>query len=99
MGFFENAVLSFSCGRRKTEVFEYDDVVGRVKSIPVCVLPSEKSRRWTDKVGFLSSLLACIQLLFALLNLQADNVRKQLNILIRLLSAPVSRTGTVKTLN
>ena len=27
VGYFENAGLSFSCGRKKTEVFEYDDVI------------------------------------------------------------------------
>ena len=27
VGCFENAGLSFSCGQKKTEVFEYDDVI------------------------------------------------------------------------
>ena len=44
--FFENTGLSFWCGRTKTEVFEYNDVIDRVQSITVCVLPKEKNQVW-----------------------------------------------------
>ena len=63
---FENTDLSFSCGRTKTEIFEYNDVIDRVHSIPVCILRGEKTSV-TDRqlvsllLGLLSSLIACIQ--------------------------------------
>lgn len=49
-------------------------------------------------LGLLSNLIACIQLYFMLLNLQAVYVRKRLNI-TRLFSMPVSRTRAIKRLN
>ena len=95
-GDFENAGLSFSCGRTKTEVFEYN-VIDLVQSIPEWKIKMADRQLVSLLLGHLSSLIACIQLHFMLLNLQADYVRKRLNI-IRLLSAPVSRTGAVKRL-
>ena len=79
------------------------DVIDRVQSTLVCILPNEKSsvadRQLVSLLlGLLSSLIACIQSHFMLLNLQAYYVRKRLNI-IWLLSPPVLRTGTVKRLN
>ena len=42
--FLENTSLSLSCAWIKTEVFEYNEVIDQVQSIPVCALPNEKSR-------------------------------------------------------
>ena len=73
--------LSYSCGRSKTWVFEYDDVKVRVQCTRhhiSIILVAINQMLVPLLFGLISSFITLLQLQVAYINLQADYARRKL---------------------
>ena len=98
---FKNGDLSYSCGRLKTKVFEYDDVKVKVQCTrpQISISMAAINRMLVPLLrGLISSFITLLQLQVAYINLQADYARRRL-VITCLISLPVNKTAALKRLN